>query len=112
MLEDGKYYPVLHVVHGLPNYMAHEEDALLQMRQFFPDREMAQEMADQYGLYLIIENHPTLRQLLERDLKQKEKIAQSLQGCMGQQQRLWDVEQRKEAIRRLIQMMEGNCSVD
>ena len=108
VLEDGKYYPVMHVIHASPESIAYEKDAMARMRPFFPEREMAQEMAGQYGLCLIFENHPILLRLLERDRKQKEKILQSVQGRIGQQQRLRDVERSREAICRLLQMMENN----
>ncbi len=91
VLEDGKYYPILHVAAHKPRPLA---EHALQMRQSLleqlPEQGRLQQVLDQYGEQLIYNRHPVLKLLLERDERQTQRILDSLS----------EIKQEKHAARR------------
>lgn len=82
VLEDGKYYPVLHVVMERPcqAHTAEFDTKYMEMalKEKIPEQERLCQVLDQYGEYLVYTRHPVLWQLLERDEKVKRDILYSL----------------------------------
>lgn len=110
--EDGKYYPMLHVVWKEP-----KEDVqagYIKIQAFLQDKlqdpRCVQQALDQYGAYLACSRHPVLSMLLERDGRLKQEILCSLQQSKGQQEhqlRKQELEEQLKGIQALQAFMES-----
>lgn len=67
VFEDGKFYPMMHAVHGAATYAAGESRRML--------------LEDRYGPLLLRKRHPLLPQYLERERRELERIL----GQLGRQ---------------------------
>lgn len=98
--EDGKFYPILHVLPQRLQPQQPYQDSLSEKQSIF----------DQYGEYLIDKKDPTLLQLLARDEKRRQRILHSLKGA-GQEgkkgQRYQEVQKELEMIGQLLDWMQS-----
>lgn len=83
--EDGKYYPMMKVVHGTEAVTYEEADYL-------------------YGKLLLEKRHPVLREFLEREWELKMQIVNRLKTRVGMQsaERIWELEQEAAMIQEVL----------
>ena len=127
VLEDGKFYPVLHVVKDdTGTYQTVLKSKYEKMKQLFLaklkssatiiNQQETQAAArfwrvmDQYGACLVYEKHPVLIQMLKRDGRQKQKILQALESSTKREEssrRRMEVEEQLDDLGILLEIMES-----
>lgn len=108
VLEDGKFYPVLHVVKRDWPSALREGPVMDVLRKKMPEPDRLEELVDQYGPCLIGESHPVLGQLLERDRDLKQEILRSLAESASEssKKRRQELERQLTDIRILRETLE------
>lgn len=99
VLEDGKYYPVLHVLPDAPeetgkNRPERQQDCLRFLREKIPEEARVQRLLDQYGEWTVAHRHPLLSGLLKRDIARRRVILKSLKESAGK----IEPERRRQAV--------------
>lgn len=113
VLEDGKFYPVLHVVkNDTDTYEAVYQSEYKKIELLLYEKLKADEriwrILDRYGAYLVHEKHPVLIEMLRRDSGQKQKILQALESSAGREEsrrRRMEVEEWVSDIEILMEIM-------
>ncbi|MGN0485221.1 MAG: tRNA (adenine(22)-N(1))-methyltransferase [Lachnospiraceae bacterium] len=85
ILEDGKYYPMMRVLHAQDTEAKTAKETLEQEKQQWADllgekETRIQAVMELYGPFLLKEKHPVLQQYLDRETMQQESIFQKLQA--------------------------------
>lgn len=108
--EDGKFYPVLHIVMQEPEWKKTWKKNAQELHERFvcrfEDEDRVIRVLDQYGANLIYAKHPMLKRLLERDEKREINILQGLESQRNAKRRM-EVERSVEEIH-LLQDFFGN----
>ena len=81
--EDGKFYPMMKVIHG-------EEENIL------PDTPYTLE--EWFGGLLLERKHPVLKEYLDRELRIRDEILEKLKNAPNAQKRAGEVEEERQAI--------------
>ncbi len=81
--EDGKFYPMMKVIHG-------EEKNIL------PDTPYTLE--EWFGGLLLERKHPVLKEYLDRELRIRDEILEKLKNAPNAQKRAGEVEEERQAI--------------
>lgn len=85
VLEDGKYYPILHVI----------QKPVSEIRESLPKEEKALLLCDRYGYHLLKEGHSVLLSFLQKEEREKEKVLLHLEELA---KKGIPVEKRKEEL--------------
>lgn len=87
VLEDGKYYPILHVI----------QRPISEIRESLPKEEDALLLCDRYGYHLLKEGHPVLLSFLQKEEREKEKVLLHLEEL---EKKGISVEKRKKELQK------------
>ena len=87
VLEDGKYYPILHVI----------QRPVSEIRESLPKEEDALLLCDRYGYHLLKEGHPVLLSFLQKEEREKEKVLLHLEEL---EKKGISVEERKKELQK------------
>lgn len=87
VLEDGKYYPILHVI----------QRPISEIRESLPKEEDALLLCDRYGYHLLKEGHPVLLSFLQKEEREKEKVLIHLEEL---EKKGISVEKRKKELQK------------
>ena len=82
--EDGKFYPMMKVVHGNREGLLPEGTAYT--------------LEERFGGLLLQAHHPVLKEYLERELRIRNSILEKLQNAEGAKDRRKEVEEERKAI--------------
>ncbi len=86
VLEDGKYYPILHVI----------KRPVSEIEESLPKEKEALLLCDRYGYHLLQEGHPVLLSFLQKEEREKEKVLLHLEDLS---RKGLSAEKRKEELR-------------
>jgi tRNA (adenine22-N1)-methyltransferase len=87
VLEDGKYYPILHVI----------QRPVSEIRESLPKEKELLSLYDRYGYHLLKEGHPVLLSFLQKEEREKEKVLFHLENLA---EKGLSVEKRKEELQK------------
>lgn len=105
VLEDGKYYPVLHVIpaKNAPSLPVELQTWLQNLEKHIP----YEELRDRYPVLLAYEKSPELYGYLEREIRIQKKIKAALSDSEISEKtkrRKWEVQQRLEELELLLDL--------
>ena len=84
ILEDGKFYPMMKVVHGEKEHISEGTPYTLE---------------EWFGGLLLKRRHPVLKEYLERELRIRNDIVEKLKKCTGcQESGLGEIEEERQVI--------------
>lgn len=83
ILEDGKFYPMMKVIHGEKKYISSETPYTLE---------------EWFGAILLEKRHPVLKEYLKRELRIREDILKKLKNVPAAKMRADEVEEEKQVI--------------
>lgn len=92
VLEDGKFYPMMKVVHGEKKYIS---------------ADMPYTLSEWFGGILLERKHPLLREYLERELRIRNEILEKLKNAPNAEKRMGEIEEEKQAIITALEEYEG-----
>lgn len=93
VLEDGKFYPMMKVVHG------GEKKHI--------SADMPYTLSEWFGGILLEKRHPLLREYLERELRIRNEILEKLKNAPNAEKRMGEIEEEKQAIITALEEYEG-----
>lgn len=83
ILEDGKFYPMMKVVHGEKTHISPESPYTLE---------------EWFGAILLEKRHPVLKEYLKRELRIREDILEKLKNAPAAKRRADEVEEERQVI--------------
>ena len=83
VLEDGKFYPMMKVIHGEKKHISADEPYTLE---------------EWFGGFLLERKHPVLKEYLDRELRIRDEILEKLKNAPNAQKRAGEVEEERQAI--------------
>ena len=92
VLEDGKFYPMMKVIHGEKMHIS--EDTPYTLDEWF-------------GGMLLERKHPVLREYLERELRIRNEILDRLKNAPNAEKRAGEIEEEKQAVIAALEEYEG-----
>ena len=92
VLEDGKFYPMMKVIHGEKMHIS--EDTPYTLDEWF-------------GGMLLERKHPVLREYLERELRIRNEILDRLKNAPNAEKRAGEIEEEKQAVIVALEEYEG-----
>lgn len=92
VLEDGKFYPMMKVIHGEKMHIS--EDTPYTLDEWF-------------GGMLLERKHPVLREYLERELRIRNEILDRLKNAPNAEKRAGEIEEEKQAVSAALEEYEG-----
>ena len=92
VLEDGKFYPMMKVIHGEKMHIS--EDTPYTLDEWF-------------GGMLLERKHPGLREYLERELRIRNEILDRLKNAPNAEKRAGEIEEEKQAVIAALEEYEG-----
>ena len=92
VLEDGKFYPMMKVIHGEKMHIS--EDTPYTLDEWF-------------GGMLLERKHPVLREYLERELRIRNEILDRLKNAPNVEKRAGEIEEEKQAVIAALEEYEG-----
>ena len=92
VLEDGKFYTMMKVIHGEKMHIS--EDTPYTLDEWF-------------GGMLLERKHPVLREYLERELRIRNEILDRLKNAPNAEKRAGEIEEEKQAVIAALEEYEG-----
>lgn len=92
VLEDGKFYPMMKVIHGEKKHISADEPYTLE---------------EWFGGMLLERKHPILKEYLERELRIRNEILDKLKNAPNAEKRTGEIEEEKQAIIAALKEYEG-----
>ena len=83
VLEDGKFYPMMKVIHGEKKHIS---------------ADMPYTLSEWFGGILLERKHPLLKEYLERELRIRNDILEKLKNAPNAEKRMGEIEEEKQAI--------------
>ena len=92
VLEDGKFYPMMKVIHGEKKHISADEPYTLE---------------EWFGGMLLERKHPILKEYLERELRIRNEILDRLKNAPNAEKRAGEIEEEKQAVIAALEEYEG-----
>ena len=92
VLEDGKFYPMMKVIHGEKKHISADEPYTLE---------------EWFGGMLFERKHPILKEYLERELRIRNEILDKLKNAPNAEKRTGEIEEEKQAVIAALKEYEG-----
>ena len=92
VLEDGKFYPMMKVIHGEKKHISADEPYTLE---------------EWFGGMLLERKHPILKEYLERELRIRNEILDKLKNAPNAEKRTGEIEEEKQAVIAALKEYEG-----
>ena len=92
ILEDGKFYPMMKVVHGEKEHISEGTPYTLE---------------EWFGGLLLKRRHPVLKEYLERELRIRNDIVEKLKNAPAAGKRLGEIEEERQVILTALKIYEG-----
>ena len=92
VLEDGKFYPMMKVIHGEKKHIS---------------AEVPYTLSEWFGGILLERKHPLLKEYLERELRIRNDILEKLKNAPNAEKRMGEIEEEKQAIITALEEYEG-----
>ena len=92
VLEDGKVYPMMKVIHGEKKHISADEPYTLE---------------EWFGGMLLERKHPILKEYLERELRIRNEILDKLKNAPNAEKRTGEIEEEKQAVIAALKEYEG-----
>ena len=92
ILEDGKFYPMMKVVHGEKEHISEGTPYTLE---------------EWFGGLLLKRRHPVLKEYLERELRIRTDIVEKLKNAPAAGKRLGEIEEERQVILTALKIYEG-----
>ena len=92
VLEDGKFYPMMKVIHGEKKHIS---------------ADVPYTLSEWFGGILLERKHPLLKEYLERELRIRNDILEKLKNAPNAEKRMGEIEEEKQAIITALEEYEG-----
>ena len=92
VLEDGKFYPMMKLIHGEKKHISADEPYTLE---------------EWFGGMLLERKHPILKEYLERELRIRNEILDKLKNAPNAEKRTGEIEEEKQAVIAALKEYEG-----